>query len=189
MKKTTTIATIVGVVIIVAVIGYQVNETMWQKTSTQDYYDKNCEVGCEGVSHVVYPDNPQKLYGLQINKDKYILGESIYVIVTDIPEELKTRAIFYTPSGTEYYTIKIDGEKTSGFKQYFKPQLSVFRNLCNVEDLVGDWTVMFEDNPTEILNFEVTSEYLPGSESFFDPESCGKAMAGDPLLDPTITSP
>ncbi len=175
MEKILTISIIVGIIIVVGVIGFQLNETMWQRTTTQDYYEEDCGVGCE-VKHVVYPDNPQMLYGLKINKDRYLLGENVYVTITEIPMELKTRVLFYTPSGVQFYEINIDGERNSGFKQYFKPQLLKNRNLCDVNDLIGQWTVMFENNPYERLNFEMTGEYLPEQEKHYDPITCGQSI-------------
>ena len=172
MNNNVGIAVITGIVIIVAVIGYQFYETTWQRTSTDEFYEKGCDEGCD-VSTVVYPENPQSLYGLTINKDKYLLGENVYVTVTDIPMGLKTQAIFYTPSGKQFFEIKIDGDKTSGFKQYFKPQLLQNRNLCDVNDLIGTWMVMFENNPTDKLYFEMPGEYLPNTEKHFDAITCG----------------
>ena len=174
MEKKTIVAVIAGIAIIGGVIGYQLNETMWNRTSTQEYYDMGCDEGCD-ISHVVYPENPQNLYGLQINKDKYLLGENVYVKVTDIPPNLKTMAVFYTPTGKQFFEIPIDGEKTSGFKQYFKPQLLKNRNLCDVNELIGTWTVMFQNNPTEKIYFEMPGEYLPGNEKYYDRLTCGIA--------------
>ena len=79
MKKSVSVAIIAGIAIIIGVIGYQLNETTWSKVSVEEYYEKDCEEGCEGVSTIVYPENPQNLYGLQINKDKYLLGENVFV--------------------------------------------------------------------------------------------------------------
>ena len=175
MEKKVVVSIIVGIVIVVGFIGYQMNETMWNRTSTEDYYEQDCEVGCD-VKHIVYPENPQTLYGLKINKDKYLLGENIYVTVTDIPMGLKTQVLFFTPSGKQFYEIPIDGDRSSGFKQYFKPQLLQNRNLCDVNDLIGQWTVMFENNPSDKLYFEVPGEYLPEQERHYDPITCGQSI-------------
>ena len=91
MQKNVAVSIIVGIVIIVGVIGYQMYETTWIRTTSDEYYDG---IGRGEISHVVYPDNPQNLYGLQINKDKYLLGESVFMKVTDIPPELKTEIRF-----------------------------------------------------------------------------------------------
>ena len=179
MQTKVTVSIIVGIVIVVGVIGYQMYETTWIRTTSDEYYDG---VGKGNIAHVVYPDNPQNLYGLQINKDKYLLGESVYVKVTDIPPQLKTEIIFYTPSGKQFFEIKVDGEKTSGFKQYFKPQLLMNRQLCDVNALIGNWVVIFINNPGEKLYFEMTDEYLPGNEKYFEASTCGitKEIPFDP---------
>ena len=153
MKKNVAIATGIGIAIIIGVIIFQVEQTLWQQVSVDEYYEKSGK-----VAHVVYPDNPQILGPLQINKDKYLIGENVYVVVTDIPKNLKTQLLFYTPSGKQFYEIPIDGEKVSGFKQYFKPQLLKNRNLCDVNELVGQWTMLFENNPSEDVIKEVGGE-------------------------------
>jgi len=173
VAKITKIAVIVGVIVVIGVIGYQINETTYEKSSTEEYYDG---IGSDAISHVVYPDNPQSLYGVQINKDKYLLGENVYVRVTEIPRELKTELLFYTPTGKQFFEIPIDGEKSQGFKQYFKPQLLKNRNLCDVNDLIGQWTVLFQDNPSEKIFFEFTGEYLPGNEKYFESLTCGASI-------------
>ena len=86
---------------------------------------------------------------------------------------LKTQAVFYTPTGKQFYEINIDGDKTSGFKQYFKPQLLKNRNICDVNELIGTWTVMFSNNPYDKLYFTLTNEYLPNNEKYYDSATCG----------------
>ena len=49
------------------------------------------------MAGVVYPDNPQILGPLQINKDKYLLGENIYVILKDLRPKIKGSILFMTP--------------------------------------------------------------------------------------------
>ena len=39
-----------------------------------------------------------------------------------------------------------DGEVRDFQKKYFKPSLLKSKNLCEKEDLVGTWTVMFADS-------------------------------------------
>ena len=69
MKKNVAIATGIGIAIIIGVIIFQVDQTLWQQVSVDEYYEKSGK-----VAHVVYPDNPQILGPLKINKDKYLLG-------------------------------------------------------------------------------------------------------------------
>ena len=83
MNKNVGIATGIGIAVIIGVIIFQINETMWEQVSVEEYYEKGGR-----VAGVVYPDNPQILGPLQINKDKYLLGENIFVILKNLGKSL-----------------------------------------------------------------------------------------------------
>ena len=102
MNKSVGIATGVGIAIIVGVIIFQLSETMWLTSSVDEYYEKGGK-----VTSVVYPDNPQILGPLQINKDKYLLGENVYVTLTGLMPMDKGAVLFYTPGGVLYDEWKI----------------------------------------------------------------------------------
>ena len=92
MNRNVGIATGVGIAIIVGIIAFQINETSWEKVTVDEYYEKGGR-----VSSVVYPDNPQLLGPLQINKDKYLLGEHVYVILKDIRPQDQCTIDFFNP--------------------------------------------------------------------------------------------
>ena len=73
MNKTVGVAIVIGIAVVIGVIGFQFYDTMHHKSSVEEYYEKDGK----GISSVVYPENPQTLYGLTINKDKYLLGEKL----------------------------------------------------------------------------------------------------------------
>ena len=179
MAKTMTIAVIAGIAIIIGVIIYQIGDLGYQKSTTEEYYES---IGKQEVAHVVYPDNPQFLYGLKINKDKYVLGENIFVSITGIPMNLKDSIVFFTPGGVEYYNIEIDGNKASSGKEYFRPQLLKSKDLCDKEKLIGTWKVIFATNPSEYLNFEIVNQVLPNNESYY--ATCGDTQQ-EFVVDPT----
>ena len=54
MNKNVGIAAGIGIAIIVGVIIFQIDQTMWQQASVDEYYEKGGK-----VAHVVYPDNIQ----------------------------------------------------------------------------------------------------------------------------------
>ena len=162
MNKNVGIATGVGIAIIVGVILFQVNQTMWQQVSVEEYYEKDGK-----VAGVVYPDNPQILGPLQINKDKYLLGENVYVIVKDLRPMDKGQIDFFTPEGKLYDTIGFNGEVKDFHKKYFKPQLLKSKDLCKKEQLVGQWTVMFRGYEEAKLYFEMLPDILPNQENHF----------------------
>ena len=182
MNKNVGIATGIGIAIIVGVIIFQVDQTMWQQVSVDEYYQKDGK-----VAHVVYPDNPQILGPLQINKDKYLLGENVYVILKDLRPQDKGTVQFFTPDGTLYNEMGFNGENRDFQKKYFKPGLLKSKNLCEREDLVGTWTVMFRGYEEAKLYFQMMPDILPNQESHF--VECEVAYVLDPTVKDSILPP
>tara|TARA_B110000014_G_C19774367_1_gene402854 strand:- start:40 stop:576 length:537 start_codon:yes stop_codon:yes gene_type:complete len=163
MKKSVGIATGIGVAIIIGVIVFQISETMWKQVSVEEYYEKGGK-----VAGVVYPDNPQILGPLQINKDKYLLGENVYVILKDLRPNDKGSILFVTPGGIIYDEWGFNGNEREFQKKYFKPQLLKSKNLCEKEKLIGEWTVMFRGYDMAKLYFEMLPDILPNQEYHFE---------------------
>ena len=182
MNKNVGIATGIGIAIIVGVIIFQVDQTIWQQASVDEYYEKDGK-----VAHVVYPDNPQVLGPLQINKDKYLLGENVYVILKDLRPQDKGTVQFFTPGGTLYNEMGFNGENRDFQKKYFKPGLLKSKNLCEKEQLVGTWTVMFEGYEEFKLYFQMMPDILPNQESHF--VECEVAYVLDPTVKDSILPP
>ena len=178
MNRNVGIATAVGIAIIIGVIVFQINETTYQVSSPEEYKKS---IGEQSVAHVVYPDNPQLLGPLQINKDKYLLGENVYVILTGLNPQDKGTVLFLTPEGKIYDKWGFDGSVKDISKKYFKPQLLKSKQLCEKEQLIGEWTVMFKDYEMSKISFEVLPDILPNEESYF--VECEVAY----VLDPTKT--
>ena len=162
MNRNVGIATGIGIVIIVGLIIFQVNQTMWQQASVDEYYAKDGK-----VAHVVYPDNPQLLGPLQINKDKYLLGENVYVVLKDLRPQDMGAVQFFTPDGILFNEMGFNGENRDFQKKYFKPQLLKAKNICMKEELVGKWSVMFEGYSAK-LYFEMLPDVLPNQEYQFE---------------------
>ena len=136
------------------------------RVSTPEEYKKS--MGTQSVAHVVYPDNPQLLGPLQINKDKYLLGENVFVILKDLRPMDKGSVIFLTPENIVYDEWGFDGSNREFQKKYFKPQLLKSKNICEKEQLVGEWTVMFRGYEEAKLYFELLPDVLPNTESHFE---------------------
>ena len=162
MNRYVGIATGIGIAIIIGVIAFQINETLWQQSSVEEYYEKGGK-----VSSVVYPDNPQLLGPLQINKDRYLLGENVYVSLKDLRPQDVGSILFITPGDVIYNEWGFNGNEREFQKKYFKPQLLKSKDLCEKEDLVGEWTVMFRGYDLAKLHFEVLPDILPNHESQF----------------------
>tara|TARA_B100000029_G_scaffold40616_1_gene37899 strand:+ start:404 stop:985 length:582 start_codon:yes stop_codon:yes gene_type:complete len=175
MNKNVGIAVVVGIAVIFGVVGFQIYDSTYQKSTVEEYYADQEKSENKVVKHVVYPENPQTLYGLTINKDKYLLGENIFLKVNGIPPGLKDTVLFFTPEGINYLQLPFDGDEKSSFKHYFRPALtkSIDRSgggLCDKEQLVGEWTVMFASMSEDRIYFQVMDETLPHSEQYY--KSC-----------------
>jgi len=60
-------------------------------------------------------------------------------------------------------------------------------DICDVEQIVGEWTVLFAGLPDEKLHFEVTNEILPGHEQYY--VACNEQALEMPLMtDPSMSS-
>jgi len=162
MNRNVGIATGIGIAIIVGVIIFQVNQTMWQQASIDEYYEKDGK-----VAHVVYPDNPQILGPLQINKHKYLLGENVFVSLGDLRSQDMGTVQFITPTGIIYDEWGFNGMERESQKKYFKPQLLKSKQICEKEKLIGEWTVMFKGYDEAKIHFEITPTGLPGMENQF----------------------
>ena len=168
MNKNVGIATGVGIAVIIGVIGFQIYDTSYIVSSPEEYKKS---MGKQTVAHVVYPDNPQILGPLQINKDKYLLGENIFVSIGNLrPQDVGT-VQFTTPNGIIYDEWGFNGMERESQKKYFKPQLLKSKNICEKEKLIGQWTVLFKGYEEAKIYFEMTPNILPNMEHQF--EDCG----------------
>ena len=183
MNRNVGIATAGGIAIIIGVIVFQIYDSSYQRSSVDEFYEDANHSGDSNVKHVVYPPNPQTLRGATITKDKYLLGENVFLNVQNIPPGLKDALLFYTPEGKKYLSLDFDGNEKSSFKHYFRPSLLKSLDICNKEQLIGKWSVLFAGLPDEKLHFEVTSETLPGSEGYY--VTCGEALTF-PDIEPSL---
>ena len=184
MSKSVKIAVVIGISIVIGVVGYQFYETSYIVSSPEEYKKS---IGTQSVSHVVYPDNPQMLGPLQINKDKYLLGENVYVILRNLMPMDNGEVLIFTPNGVLYDVWEFDGSKKDYMKKYFKPQLLMSKDLCEKEDLVGKWTIMFRGYEEQTLNFEMLGDILPNQEMHF--KGCQIAYELDPTSNDLGISP
>src|SRR3990172_10904171 len=92
------------------------------------------------------------------------LGENVFVHIRGLGFNEKGNFRFFTPQGVLFKTVAYDGSISSDFNQYFKPTPSEILDICTPEELIGEWTVTFDNNVYPPLKFKVTDEYLRGAE-------------------------
>lgn len=103
-----------------------------------------------------------------INKFEYKIGESVFVVAQNLALNDVGNAIFVLPNGTtKYISIQFDGSQKSGFNQYFKPSVSKSRNICTTDDIIGEWTVVFQGTQYAPLKFRVLNETIPSETGNF----------------------
>jgi len=111
----------------------------------------------------------------QIDKSQYLLGENIFIRITNLAQNEKGQIAFLRPMNETHYsvytTIPFDGAEKNSFNQYFTPDLSRALKICTVDDLIGTWKVVFQKTNYENISFEILNKILPGQEDYLKP-SC-----------------
>jgi hypothetical protein len=103
-----------------------------------------------------------------INKHEYRIGENIFLAVEGLTVTDVGNAVFVLPNGTtKYIVIPFDGTQKSGFNQYFKPSVSKARNICSTDDMIGDWTVVFQGTQYDPLRFRILNDTIPEEQGNF----------------------
>ena len=72
-----------------------------------------------------------------------------------------------TPENKIYTEWGFDGSRQDSQKKYFKPQLLKSKQLCEKEQLIGEWKVMFKDYEMSKIYFEILPDILPNQEDQF----------------------
>ena len=109
----------------------------------------------------------------QIDRSEYALGENIFLRINLIESTVKGQIAFLRPlndtHNSVYLTIPFDGSKPT-FNQYFTPDLSKLKGICSIDDIAGEWTVVFRGTNYESIKFTISDKiFLPGEESKYEP--------------------
>ena len=109
----------------------------------------------------------------QIDRSEYIIGEKIFLVIEGLEYQEKGQAAFLRPLNDTHYsvyqTVPFDGAKKNAFNYYIQPQISKIGGLCTIDDIAGDWTVVFRGTTHANLEFVITDEVIPGDEKHYQP--------------------
>jgi hypothetical protein len=109
----------------------------------------------------------------QIDRFKYLIGEKIFLVIGDLGLDEKGQIAFLRPMNMTHVavwqTISFDGTKKPAFNFYTQPVLSQALKICTVDDLIGEWTVVFRGTDYPNLKFKIINEILPGDEESYVP--------------------
>ena len=101
---------------------------------------------------------------LTITKYQHKISENIFMIVSGLGEDEKGNIRIFMPDGRLYKTLQYDGSVKNSFNVYFKPDTSALRKICEQEELVGKWRVLFDNDAYPPLVFEIINEHLNGPD-------------------------
>jgi hypothetical protein len=104
----------------------------------------------------------------QVDRSEYAIGESIFIRMGGIEVNEKGQIAIYRPLNAThhkiYLTIPFDGEDRSTSNTYFTPQINSKRGICSMDNLTGEWMMVFRGTDYPNLNFEINEKILPGTD-------------------------
>ena len=110
----------------------------------------------------------------KIDRSSYLLGEKIFFNIDQLSLSDKGKVIILRPLNdthyTNYYSMPFDGSKNRN-NFYLTPDLSIVKKICNKDELVGDWKIIFEGTNYSFLEFKIIDQILPGNEKRYE-EKC-----------------
>tara|TARA_B110000495_G_C22619196_1_gene369053 strand:+ start:34 stop:594 length:561 start_codon:yes stop_codon:yes gene_type:complete len=107
----------------------------------------------------------------KIDRSEYLLGEKIFVNIDELLINEKGKVVFLRPINSTHYSsyhnMIFDGTGQRN-NYYFTPDLSIISGICNTDDLIGNWKVVFQGTEYSDLKFKVTEEIIPGNEKRYE---------------------
>ena len=104
----------------------------------------------------------------QVDRSEYAIGESIFIRMDGIEENEMGQIAIYRPLNAThhkvYLTIPFDGKDKSTTNTYFTPQINSKRGICSMDDLRGEWMMIFRGTDYSNLYFEINEKILPGTD-------------------------
>ena len=126
----------------------------------------------------------------QIEKYEYYLGEKMFFNAVNIPTDAIGEIIFFRPASdginkypkefegvpkeliskkVKYLEIKFNGEDKQNFNKFFEPRFNEWTGICDRNDLIGEWLIVFSGTQHEHLYFTVLNYTMPGDPREFEP--------------------
>ena len=104
----------------------------------------------------------------QVDRSEYVIGESIFIRMGGINVDEKGEVAVYRQLNAThhkmYITIPFDGTDKSASNTYFTPQINSKRGICSIDDLAGEWFVVFRGTDYPNIEFEINKNILPGTD-------------------------
>lgn len=105
-----------------------------------------------------------------ITNSTYRLGDNVFMVVTGLkPTDVGTMMI-YDPKGGTFSHVPFNGTMKPDFNYFFKPVTQRSDKLCTAQDLVGNWTIVFQGTSYQPLHFQILNQWVAGTQSGKDME-------------------
>ena len=108
----------------------------------------------------------------EIDKNQYHIGEKIFLTVKDLSPEENGIVEFLRPINDTHHKahikIPFNGKDKEQFNYYFEPKLFVWKGICSIDDIAGNWIVEFSGTQYEDINFEILAQPSSWDERKFE---------------------
>ena len=180
----------IGTIILIAVlynnqateiIESEIIESNFNNSKTQEIsnIDKKLNEIEEKARNNYYQPTPREWVTsgpFQIDRSEYRIGEKVFITIGGLDVNEKGQIAFLRTLNETHYsvyqTIPFDGKNKPAFNYYTDVRLSKVTGICSVEDIIGEWTVVFRGTDYENIKFKFLDEYLPGEEDSFENPVC-----------------
>ena len=105
----------------------------------------------------------------QIDRNKYAIGEKIFMIVEGLEFGEKGQIDILRPLNATHQfvwdSIPFDGAKKSEFNFYFEPKIEKYSVFCSIDDIMGKWSLIFRGTNYPNLDFGITERVVLGTDT------------------------
>ena len=109
----------------------------------------------------------------EIDKAEYHIGEKIFLTTKDLLPEENGIIQFLRPINDthhkSYIKVPFDGSQKSQFNYYFEPRYNAFGGVCSMNDIVGNWKIVFVGTQYQDINFKIINQTSSWDKRTFDP--------------------
>ena len=112
----------------------------------------------------------------QVDRSVYYLGEKIFINAENLKNFEEGQILIVKEVNSthfkNYYQIPFDGQKKSSFNVYIEPKISMERKICSVNDIIGDWQVLFNGTSYLGIKIKFLNQTIPGDEDKYIEKVC-----------------
>ena len=111
-----------------------------------------------------------------IDRKEYALGEKIFMMVQGLKINESGQISVLRPLNQTHYSVwntySFDGNISESFNIYFEPKLLKTKQICDKEDLLGNWVMVFQNTNYDNLRFKIIDKIVTGDEYNYNIPVC-----------------